>query len=150
MGTRIRPSRTTRPESKRAMVEIPMVAYGTLRPNPEIGWNRDRGRGGECREPVLNVRISGRIYDHGFPVAKLDEEGQIVGDVLFYENEIPEWIVRMEEGAGYELRPVEVRDESGRIIMDAVAWHYCHQPRGKWIKSGDFLQHKLDKAESFR
>jgi gamma-glutamylcyclotransferase (GGCT)/AIG2-like uncharacterized protein YtfP len=129
------------------MAEVAMFVYGTLRPGQ---WNHSGD--GEVRPPMEGCTIEGRIYfvwdNSGYPVAKLDEEGRIIGDVLFLDDESSEYesIVRMERGAGYEPRDVAVRieDEDGTVReFGAVAWHYIDKPRGELIRSGDWHREYL-------
>jgi gamma-glutamylcyclotransferase (GGCT)/AIG2-like uncharacterized protein YtfP len=116
---------------------IACFVYGTLRPT---AWN---DRGGFVRI-VDDCTIEGKIYwvsgDGGYPVAKLDLSGRILGDVLWFPKESPVWksIDRMERGAGYDLWDVVATDPEGEEIK-CSAWHYMGTPRGKLIPSGDWL-----------
>lgn len=117
---------------------IACFVYGTLRPR---AWN-DRGGYENIRRECT---VEGKVYwvsgRSGYPVAKLDESGRISGDVLWFPKNSGEWhsIVRMEEGAGYELWDVTALASNGDEIP-AVAWHYRGVPRGKLIPDGDWLK----------
>jgi gamma-glutamylcyclotransferase (GGCT)/AIG2-like uncharacterized protein YtfP len=120
---------------------IKAFVYGTLR----IGEYNYRWASGDVVEEIPNVLTTGELYFAGdgpsYPVAKLDTPGQIIGDILVYPDDSQDWlqICRMELGAGYELREIEVTTESGDKIA-AVAWHFLHHPRGPKIASGDWSQ----------
>jgi len=125
------------------MAERPTVAmfvYGTLRPGH--GNYRWAARGVDESRTVRDVRIGGDLYfvhgSGGYPVAKLDGEGEIVGDVVFFYEDSPEYhdVYRMEDGAGYDL--IQVVPEDWDSDVPVYAWHYRGEPRGKQIRSGDW------------
>lgn len=116
-----------------------MAVYGTLRPgHGNHGWASDG-----VVDEILDGSISGAIYCVGpmgsYPVAKLDEPGRIAVDVLVFDTDSPEYesVCRMERGAGYELRQVEVELTDG-TTMTAGVWHYLRPPRGPKVDSGDW------------
>ena len=115
---------------------VPMFVYGTLRPGSYNAWYASDRVDRDCT-------VNGRIYfvsrEGGYPVAKLDEEGTIHGDVIWLEDDSDDYaaICAMEEGAGYTSRWVEVVDSEGQSY-EAWAWHYDYEPGGRWIESGDW------------
>lgn len=115
--------------------------YGTLRVD---GWNFGIADSG-CVAFVENCTARGRVYfvsrDRGYPVAKFDEEGTIVGDLLVLDRESRSYrhIALMEEGAGYELRKISVTLPDGQEI-EAEAWHFIYRPAGYLIESGNWLK----------
>lgn len=120
---------------------VPIAVYGTLR----IGQGNHQWSRPAVIKEVQDVTIKGRIYfafggRSGYPVAKLDEDGIIHADLLWWDYRHSDYIAmhRMERGAGYELRPAEVTLPGGESV-NAFAWHYLHPPRGKLIRSGDWL-----------
>lgn len=118
---------------------INAFVYGTLR----VGEHNYGWASGDVIDEIVNVTTTGGIYfvssDGGYPVAKLDEPGTIIGDVLVYPEDSRDWslICQMEEGAGYELREIEVTLVNG-LTMPAVAWHYKREPWGSRIEDGDW------------
>lgn len=114
--------------------------YGSLRPGE---YNYDRV-GGSSHDPQPGT-ISGRLYDTGwgYPQAKLDEEGTIIGDVVYFGNDNWKHIVSMEEGAGYEMHEVTVTFADGSTATHA-AWHYKGIPHGNAVESGDWLNREDD------
>lgn len=115
---------------------MPVFVYGSLR----VGsWNY---KSDGVDSIIPDCHIDGALYwawVGSYPVAKLDEPGEMVGDLLSYDpfSRTYESVCRMEEGAGYQLRPVKVRTPSGDVL-DAYAWHYVSTPRGPKIESGDW------------
>lgn len=118
---------------------IPVFVYGTLR----VGQGNFRWAQEAVRHVLLNCTTKGRIYfvhgRRGFPVAKLDEEGTILGDVLWFDPQHPDFdgVVSMELGAGYEMKDVTVTTEDGEL--EACAFHYIWDDMGEWIRSGDWV-----------
>lgn len=116
---------------------IGMFVYGTLRPGAYNAWYN-------AARVDRNCVAQGRIYfvqgSYGYPVAKFDEEGEIVGDVLWLDPEGDDYfsICQMEQGAGYEIRNILV--QKGSVVTRVQAWHYIGNPRGKLIESGDWLK----------
>lgn len=120
---------------------VPVFVYGTLREGQgNWQWAKEA-----VRHSDLNVRTSGRIYfcsgRTGFPVAKLDEAGSIVGDVLWFDPDHPTFddVVQMEVGAGYECRDIEVITSESETI-ECMAFHYAWRPRGDLIPDGDWVR----------
>lgn len=119
---------------------VPVFVYGTLRIG-EGNWLWARSA---VRHEVSDVRASGRLYfvsgQWGFPVAKLDEAGIIVGDVLWFDPAHPAYddVMEMEIGAGYECREIEVTTSDDSERIDCIAFHYQGLPRGELIKDGDW------------
>lgn len=115
----------------------PCFFYGTLR----VGAYNARY---DAKRIDRNCIAQGRIYfvqdSHGYPVAKFDEEGEIVGDVVWLDPEGDDYfsICQMEKNAGYEIRNILV--QKGPVVTRVQAWHYIGKPRGKLIESGDWLK----------
>lgn len=119
---------------------VAVFVYGTLR--------YGEGNYSWCQEAVRYVlrdcKVDGRIYwvydTQGYPVAKLDEDGKIVGDILWFERDHPIYrnVVSMEIRAGYEIRNIRVECEGGEH-RDCIAFHYTNKPTGRLIKSGDWV-----------
>lgn len=118
---------------------VPIFVYGTLR----MGYDNYQWASNAVKFAVPDCITNGRIYfldrTRGYPVAKFDEEGQIVGDVLFFDPTHTEYkvVVRMEEGAGYLMREIVAVDEFG-TTYDCFGFHYRYVPRGDFIASGDW------------
>lgn len=119
---------------------VPVFVYGTLRYGEgNYSWCQDA-----VRYVLRNCATEGRIYwvygTQGYPVAKLDEDGKIKGDILWFEKDHPDYrdVVRMELGAGYEIRNVRVECEGGEH-RDCLAFHYIGKPNGRLISSGDWV-----------
>lgn len=120
---------------------VPVFVYGTLR--------YGEGNYQWCSDAVVAVlrdcHTDGRIYwvsgRSGYPVAKLDEEGEIIGDILWFDPSHRAYhdVVAMEIGAGYEVRKVSVRCQGGEL-REASAFHYVRAPRGHLIPSGDWVR----------
>lgn len=120
---------------------IPMFVYGTLRPH---------GRGsqswGYTDEPInRHATISGKMWfsygDHGYPVVKVDQEGTIVGDIIYYDptSAIYHHVCDVETGAGYKIVEAKATclDGSEETVM---VWHYKRDTRRLTpIPSGDWL-----------
>lgn len=117
---------------------IGIFVYGTLRPGSYNHWYEEEGVDPNCT-------ARGRLYfvhgHSGFPVADFDEEGVIVGDVIWLRDDSQDFqdICNMELGAGYTLRDIEVTDAEGSTYT-AYAWHYPQKLRGKRIPDGDWLK----------
>lgn len=120
---------------------LPCFVYGTLR----SGQGNYHWCQAAVRRETLNVRANGRLYfvsgHTGYPVAKLDENGIILGDVLWFDPVHPDFdaVVQMETGAGYECRDIEVLTEESERI-DCMAFHYIWTPRGELIPDGDWIR----------
>lgn len=125
----------TPPES---MEPVPVFVYGTLR----VG----EGNYSWCADAVVEVRedctTQGRIYDHGYPVAKFDEQGTIKGDVLWFDptHRAYERVCRMEFGAGYGMVEIKAEDSETGEVIPCWGFHYMHMPRGALIESGDWRE----------
>lgn len=133
---------------------IPMFFYGSLRPNPDDSW----GMTGD--EPIIrNAYISGRLWfvsgGWGYPVAKLDRLGRIIGDIVFYEpnSALYHRICDVETGAGYEMREVEAtyistEEEIDNFIatgefqrITVNAWHWNGDVRKRTpVPDNDWLR----------
>ncbi len=118
----------------------PVFVYGTLR----IGeWNY-RWAQPAIRSELADCVAEGSIYfvmpDGGYPVAKLDEAGEIIGDVLWFDTSHPEYhsVVEMEIGAGYTMREITVLTPDDEKLV-VVSFHFIHTPRGDLIASGDWV-----------
>lgn len=120
---------------------IPVFVYGTLR----VGQYNF----GVVRKAVRNIaencKANGSIYffggRRGYPIAKFDEDGEILGDVLWCDPSHPGYdrMMQMELGAGYESREIEVRNPDGEVI-ECIAFQYLGTPKGEWIQSGDWVK----------
>ncbi len=119
---------------------IPLFVYGTLR----IGEGNYRWASMDVVEEIPNVTIRGDLYFFSprasFPVAKLDGQGAIKGDILFYEPDSRcfEDVCEMELHAGYEMRQTWAKVNGS--MEPVVAWHYIHDPRGEKIEDGDWIR----------
>lgn len=122
---------------------IPLFAYGTLRADQgNYSWTSD------CViRTDLNCTTTGRIYfvstRMGYPVAKLDEDGTIFGDVLWCDPDHKSYddIMRMELGAGYEVREIDAYTTECNLI-ECIAFHYRYDPWGDLIASGDWVKER--------
>lgn len=119
---------------------VPVFVYGTLRVGQyNFSWAQEA-----VVDTIQNCTAKGALYfvdgRFGYPVAKFDEEGEIKGDVLWFDPAHEEYqsVVRMELGAGYEVREIEVRTESETI--EAIAFHYLRPTRGNPIPDGDWVK----------
>ena len=119
---------------------VPVFVYGTLRfGEGNYAWCQNA-----VRYVLRDCRANGRIYfvfrQRGFPVAKLDEDGEIVGDILWFDPTHPDYeaVVRMELNAGYEMVSITVRCEGGEH-RDAFGFHYTGKPEGCLIPDGDWV-----------
>ena len=125
---------------------VRVFVYGTLR---EGAYNNLRvGRSNEFRAATTTGRIY-HVDPHGYayPVAKFDEEGTIVGEVHEFDERRWNYIVVMEEGAGYRAVPVIVTYDDGET-EEVLGWQYIHSPRGPLIESGDWFDVKeMDSCE---
>lgn len=119
---------------------VPVFVYGTLRVDQ---YNYDWCKRA-VRHSVIDCKAKGNLYwvhdKSGYPVAKFDEDGEIIGDVLYFDptSKTYDDVVSMELGAGYEVREIEVRTPEGETL-ECIAFHYVDRPRGEWIKSGDWV-----------
>lgn len=120
---------------------IKAFVYGTLR----IGQYNYEWSSGDVVDEIANVTTTGDLYfvdpyGRGYPVAKLDGSGTIIGDVLVYPDDSDDWakVYYMESHAGYELREIVVDTPAGPL--GAVAWHYVHRPVGPKIEDGDWCR----------
>lgn len=117
-----------------------IFVYGTLRVGQyNYSWCEEA-----VEKAIKNCTASGRIYfvdplGAGYPVAKLDEHGTIYGDILYFNTAHPlfDAVVRMELGAGYVARNIQVTTPKGRQV-DCQAFHYLRIPRGSLIREGDW------------
>lgn len=122
---------------------IPVFVYGTLR----VGHGNHSWAIEAVRHYVTDVTAEGAIYFvgpyGGYPVAKFDEPGTILGDILWMDAGHPTYreVVRMEIGAGYELRTVAVSTDEGEVKCQA--FHYIRRPGGPQIPSGDWSTAEL-------
>jgi gamma-glutamylcyclotransferase (GGCT)/AIG2-like uncharacterized protein YtfP len=112
--------------------------YGSLRPGD---YNHERVGGSTDARPATT---KGQLYDsgHGYPLAKLDEEGTIVGDVVYFGPEAWKDIVDMEEGAGYVMQEVTVTFTDDDSSATIPAWHYERDIEPDWqdpVSSGDWF-----------
>lgn len=110
--------------------------YGTLRPGD---YNHERVGGST---DARRATASGRLYcvfpSGGYPGAKFQEEGTIVGDVVYFGHKRWPFIMDMETGAGYSLVEIPVTYEDGSVET-MRAFQYDRQPDGPWIESGDWF-----------
>lgn len=119
----------------------PILVYGTLRP----GHNNFRWAQACVQGITENVTTPGKLYwvegEHGYPVAKFDVYATefIHGDILHCDenDEAFRDMVRMEVGAGYELRTVACVTADGKKT-GAYGFHYLGTPRGRQIEGGDW------------
>lgn len=120
---------------------IPVFVYGTLR----VGHGNFTWAADAVVYVLPDCTAEGRIYfvhhGGGYPVAKFDEVGTILGDILWFDPKHPEYesVVSMEIGAGYELRQVSVTTPEGDT-MDCQTFHYRHKPGGPRIEDGDWAK----------
>lgn len=122
------------------MKHIPIFVYGTLRPS-EYNFRRTGG----AVKVDWNMRANGRLYhafkapERMYPGARFDEEGTIVGDVLWYKegSSALRSVVAMEIGAGYSMVEIKVENADGEH-MEVYAFQY-ERPHGERIESGDWL-----------
>ena len=118
-----------------------MFVYGTLRPG-HVNYGMLEGA---VKNSMRSGTATGRLYHvYGgddewpiYPVARFDEEGTIVGDLLEVDpsNRHVQAVQRMELGAGYLVQSIEVTTADGPV--QALAWHYPHET-GDRIVSGDW------------
>lgn len=120
---------------------VPVFVYGTLRVgHGNFSWASDA-----VVYALIDCTAEGRIYfvtqDRGYPVAKFDETGTILGDVLWFDPKHPDYesVVQMEVNAGYELRPISVKTPQDGS-MECQTFHYVHRPRGQRIMDGDWAK----------
>lgn len=127
---------------------IPVFVYGSLR----VGeWNYPVAEPcvQEYEQDAATPGLVWFAFRDGYPVAHFISScaGMIQGDVLWCDTEDPayEHMQRMEQGAGYEQREIEVILANGQR-MDATGFHYLGVPRPDLlITSGDWRReiHRL-------
>lgn len=126
---------------------IELFVYGTLRTGqPLESWLEP------CTvEKTMAMCIRGRIYpsyNGHYPVAFLDEDGLIHGEVRKCSLSEPFYAtVKMEMRAGYKLQRVPLLSKAGlsegRSVM---AFHYMgRHPTKNCIPSGDWEQYEMMK-----
>lgn len=120
-----------------------VFVYGTLRSDAQF-WGRPA-----VTHVVTECTTQGRIYDHGYPVAKLGEPGIIHGEIQDYIVGHPmfEHMCEVERTAGYVEEEITVITPDGEV--EVMAWHYRPKPVGPRIVHGDFVKH-LDEVEARR
>lgn len=119
---------------------VPVFVYGTLRYGEgNFHWCADAVKAVE-----KDCTASGAIYfawtgKSTYPVARFDERGTILGDILWFDRYDPLYdrVVEMEQGAGYISVPVKVTAPDGAVYV-CDAFHYCRTPQGEKITSGDW------------
>lgn len=118
---------------------VAVFVYGTLR----VGMNNFMWAQACVRDTVEDCVAQGGLYfvrgGFGYPVAKFNEGGRIVGDVLYCDPDHEEFsaMVEMELRAGYQYREIEVVSPEGETL-ECVAFHYVRQPAGDKIPDGDW------------
>jgi len=121
---------------------LPLLAYGTLRVGEgNYSWAKEA-----VLDEIPNVQAVGSLYHvrpymRAYPVAKFDRPGVIIGDLLIMHADHPvtDSVIRMEEGAGYELRKIMVQMPDGSE-REAFGFHYLYEPDGPRIVSGNWLE----------
>lgn len=121
------------------MNEQKVFVYGTLR--------RGEGNYNIWKDAVLDVvtgcTVQGLIgypgRHYGYPCVDFDGEGTVIGDLITVDadHESVEWVHRMERGAGYTMRPVQVTLPSGEVV-EAIGYHWERQVHSP-IVSGDWF-----------
>lgn len=109
---------------------VPMFFYGTLRKG---GGNDARFSSGVTKVKK-NAQAPGVLYFPGFvgyPGARFDEEGTMIGDLFWYEPDSRDLlgIFRMEIGAGYTAEVIKVTYERKterprRKTIEAISFQY--------------------------
>lgn len=116
-----------------------VFVYGTLR----VGHGNFEWAADAVKYALIDARTAGRVYfvhgRGGYPVAKFDEDGTIVGDVLWFDPRHPMFseVVRMEIGAGYSCREV-IASHDEYPDVECMGFHYERTPGGAWIPSGNW------------
>lgn len=114
-----------------------VFVYGTLRPRGALHSSWARG----TEIVAQGATAPGALYHvsphKSYPVAKFDEEGTIIGDILDFDEEDWEEVRGMEVGAGYEVREIEAVADN--VTYSCVAFQYRHDPRGPKITTGDYF-----------
>lgn len=99
------------------LVSSPLFTYGILRLDGE-GWSQLL----PLSESHCRATTKGCLWfafgEISYPVAKFDCDGEIVGDLyrLDFEHPIVQSVIAMEEGAGYELKRITVKTETGEEV----------------------------------
>ncbi len=129
------------------MKTMNLFMYGTLR----VGhWNHPMLSEGVISS-YMNVTTEGKLYyakyrdmQAGFPCARFDHDGIIVGDLLVVdaEHEGVQDTHRMEIGAGYVPRDIVINLEDG-TPMPAVGWQWKREELGKHIVTGDWERERF-------
>lgn len=120
---------------------VPVFVYGTLR----LGHNNFSWAQDAVVYALTDCTAEGTIYfvspGGGYPVAKFDEVGTIIGDVLWFDPKHPEYnaVVQMEINAGYELRSITITHPDG-TKMQCLTFHYLRKPGGPRIEDGDWAK----------
>lgn len=127
-----------------------LFVYGTLRPTR--GAYNAGMLAGYVEQTINNCEAHGVIHyvdrSGGYPIAMFDENepSLVIGDLLYVEDlaaPAVQRVHRMEIGAGYEPRTIEVVTPEGETI-EALAYHYLYEPRGPRIACGDWLKAEME------
>lgn len=135
---------TASPNSARGLAERAgqaqwVFVYGTLRSD-----YRERPFGGAALDSVRGCTAPGDMYMVGnaYPVVDFDGGGTVVGELVLVDTEHARFdsIDRMELGAGYKRRQIEVTRPDGEVV-EALA--YDMDSNRSWagdrVSSGDFV-----------
>lgn len=136
---------------------VPMFVYGTLRPNTirsrdgsesSWGWNG-------TDKVIRNVTINGNLWyisgEGSFPVAKLDTDGTIIGDVIMYDRTsgLYHHVCDVEYGAGYDMIEVEATLSDGSTQM-VMAWHWeGNVSKRRPVPGNDWVRAQMEEDESY-
>lgn len=111
---------------------IPLFVYGTLRDGGRLHYGYAEG----IRKIRHEAQANGVLYfpgHRGFPGARFDEDGTMIGDLLWYpiEAETFHSVIRMELGAGYSLVAVQATynrptGRPHRKVIEALAFQHDH------------------------
>jgi gamma-glutamylcyclotransferase (GGCT)/AIG2-like uncharacterized protein YtfP len=116
-----------------------VFVYGTLRPGCSE-W----ARGGYVADPVP-ATAKGTLYDYGpFPYCDFNGTDIIVGALLTLDDDTADHVYRVEVGAGYIPRQVQVTLADGAMLTATAydipainkqmfADHYPVIPSGDWL-----------------